>query len=34
MDKFGDSEKKKQDLVTCVHSKFYLYTVLHSVTGT
>lgn len=23
MNTFGDSEKKKQDLVTCVHSKFY-----------
>lgn len=23
MDKFGDAEKKKQDLITCVHSKFY-----------
>ncbi|KAK7898311.1 hypothetical protein WMY93_019164 [Mugilogobius chulae] len=22
LDKFGDSEKKKQDLITCVHSKF------------
>lgn len=22
LDKFGDSDKKKQDLITCVHSKF------------
>lgn len=22
MKKFGDAEKKKQDLITCVHSKF------------
>ena len=28
MDKFGDSEKKKQDLVTCVHSRFFFNTPL------